>query len=113
MFSLTREEKAVLLFVSLAAFCGIAISYLQKSNILPDKVNLSEPVIAKDNSIININSAGIRDLQELPGIGPGLAERIVAYRRDNGYFKAVEDIKKVKGIGEGKFRSLKERIGIE
>lgn len=62
------------------------------------------------NSKININKATISQLQNLPGVGPSLAEKIFNYRKENGEFKNIEDLKKVNGIGEKKFESLKEFI---
>lgn len=56
---------------------------------------------------VNINTASAEELKALPGIGPAKAAAIVEYRKANGAFKAVEDLKKVKGIGEGIFAKLK------
>lgn len=59
---------------------------------------------------VSINAAGRGELESLPGIGPVLAERIVEYRRTNGPFQDVGELKKVNGIGEGKFDRIKDRI---
>ncbi len=48
---------------------------------------------------INVNSAPASHLQVLPGIGPQLAERIVAYREEHGLFTKLDDMKEVKFIG--------------
>ena len=48
---------------------------------------------------IELNSATRRDLEEIPGIGPVTADRIVVYRETNGLFRSVNDLEKVKGIG--------------
>jgi competence protein ComEA len=61
---------------------------------------------------ININQADQNELDKLPGIGPAMAARIIEYREANGSFAAIEDIKKVKGIGEAKFKQLKDKITI-
>lgn len=61
---------------------------------------------------ININTAGSRELEELPGIGPTLAQRIIDYREKAGGFRSVEELKKVPGIGEKKFDELKDLVEI-
>ena len=59
---------------------------------------------------IQVNIATADELVALPGIGPVLAERIVSFRHENGNFKEASDLIKVKGIGEGKLRKIKEHI---
>lgn len=46
------------------------------------------------------------------GVGPALAEKIFNYRKENGKFKSIEDLKNVNGIGDKKFESLKKYITI-
>jgi competence protein ComEA len=50
--------------------------------------------------LVSINRAGDKQLEELPGIGPALAARIIAWREANGGFKSKNDLLKVSGIGE-------------
>ena len=71
------------------------------------------PVNLRPDKKININSAYSSDLQLLPGIGEVMAERIIEYREKTGGFKDIRDIKKVKGIGEKKFESIKQYITAE
>ena len=59
---------------------------------------------------MNINTATQTELETLPGIGPSLALRIINYRKENGKFATIEDIKNVSGIGESKFENLKNYI---
>lgn len=61
---------------------------------------------------VNINTADVDTLTALPGIGQVLAERIVAYRRQNGSFRAVEEITNVEGIGEKKAEAILELITV-
>ncbi len=56
--------------------------------------------------IIDINRATQDDLVALPGIGPSLAARILAYRHDHGPFRSPQDLAKVKGIGSKKMSRL-------
>ena len=64
------------------------------------------------NSKININKAALNELETLPGVGASLAERIITYRKENGLFTSIEDLKNVSGIGEKKFENLKDYISI-
>ena len=57
---------------------------------------------------VNINTAGADELKALPGIGPAKAEAIVEYRKQHGNFKSVEELKNVKGIGDGIYNRLKD-----
>lgn len=61
---------------------------------------------------ININEAPVEMLQSLSGIGPALAQRIVEFREETP-FEAIEDIKKVSGIGEATFEKIKDLITVE
>jgi len=65
-----------------------------------------------DNNLLNINNANARQLEELPGIGTVLAERIIEYRESKGAFRNIEEIKDVPGIGEKKFEAIKELITV-
>ncbi len=61
---------------------------------------------------IDLNATTTKQLQQLPGIGKGLAKRIVEYRTTNGPFKSVEELVKVKGIGKKTYAKMKERLMI-
>ena len=61
---------------------------------------------------VNINTADVDTLTALPGIGQVLAERILAYRTQNGSFRAIEEITNVEGIGEKKAEAIFELITV-
>jgi competence protein ComEA len=61
---------------------------------------------------IAINRATAKDFESLDGIGPVLAARIVTYRKANGAFTTIEDLKKVPGIGEITFAKFKEKLRV-
>lgn len=64
------------------------------------------------NTKININTATQTELETLPGIGPSIALKIINYRKDNGKFKNINDIKNVSGIGDSKFNNIKNLIKV-
>jgi len=79
---------------------------------MPTPVSVSSANDASDETI-NINTASASQLESLPGIGPSLAERIVAYREANGPFRTPSDILEVSGIGDATFANIEDRIVTE
>ncbi len=61
---------------------------------------------------ININTASVEQLVELPGVGEATASKIVAFREQNGGFKTIDDLLNVKGIGERKYEKMKSLITV-
>ena len=61
-------------------------------------------------SKININTADLKQLDDIPGVGEATANKILSYRDENGEFKSIEEIKNVNGIGDKKFENMKELI---
>jgi len=61
---------------------------------------------------VNINTASISELQSLPQIGEVVAQRIIDYREKHGKFEKIEEIMKIKGIGEKTFLKLKDLITV-
>ena len=59
---------------------------------------------------LSLGTATVDQLDELDGIGPTLAERIVEYRTENGGFRSIEELREVEGIGEKRFESLREAV---
>ena len=70
-------------------------------------------VAAEVTTKININTASVEELVQLDRVGQKYAERIVAYRDENGPFKAPEEIMQVAGIGEKTFEANKDRIVVK
>jgi competence protein ComEA len=61
---------------------------------------------------VNLNTATLPDLQTLPGVGPVLAQRIVDRRTKQGPFRSVDDLRQVDGIGETRFKQLKDLVTV-
>lgn len=64
------------------------------------------------SDVVDLNTADQAALETLPGIGPGLAQRILAWRDEHGRFSAVEDLLDVSGIGDGRFAELQDRVRV-
>ena len=61
---------------------------------------------------VNINSATVEELTLLPGVGPAIAERIVAHRETYGEFRMIEELRDVSGIGSARFGAIAELITV-
>ena len=79
----------------------------------------AEPHIAKKSSRkeltgkLNLNTAPEDQLMLLPAVGPAKAERIVAWRKKNGSFKRIADLRHVKGFGYKSFKKLEPFLDIK
>ena len=73
-----------------------------------DEANSSEAMSRK----VNLNTADLKELQTLSGIGESKAEAIIKYREENGNFEKIEDLMNVTGIGEALYEKIKDNITI-
>lgn len=112
-----RKSEWLLLGLTGLFLCGLlALHFRDRAQLdarsVVTAVEVPQETILPDLTPLDLNTAGVEELQNLPGIGPELAERIVAYRTEQGGFASVEQIMEVPGIGEGKFAALEGRIAV-
>lgn len=67
---------------------------------------------AQSREKVELNTADRMELEELPGIGPRTAERIIEYRTKNGQFEKIEELMNVRGIGERTFLRLRDFVRV-
>lgn len=105
MVNLTKEEKFVLITLAGVLWIGSVLQFsFKKYPQLRDIVNFidTERVYAK----VDVNTASLEELINIPYIGSYTAERIIEYRQDKGPFTSLEEIKKIKGIKEKNFKKF-------
>jgi competence protein ComEA len=61
---------------------------------------------------MDINRADVKELIRLPGIGRGIATRIIEYRESNGGFKDVKELLKIKGVGKKRFERIRDLVEV-
>ncbi|MEJ6573664.1 MAG: ComEA family DNA-binding protein [Actinomycetes bacterium] len=129
VYSLDKGSRAIdALNLAGGALAGVDLSDINLAHLLFDgeqivvgapKASLSPsaksapkaraPTVA---SPLTLNSATLAQLDTLPGIGPVMANRIFAYRKLNGPFTVIEDLKKVSGIGDATFAEISKLVRI-
>jgi competence ComEA-like helix-hairpin-helix protein len=95
-------------FGGLIALAVVACGRLPRSGVAPSEVRKTE-----GSFHIKINTASAQELEQLPGVGKVIAERIVAYREQYGRFRRPEELLMVNGISDKKFREIREMIVVE
>ena len=81
---------------------------------VPEQGTVSAPAESVERiGPVNLNTATLEELDSLPGIGPALAGRIIAYREANGGFSSVEQIVEVSGIGATLLERLVDYLTVE
>ena len=109
MFSLTKEERLVLISLGAVVALGLTTSYLLKtSSFARDLLNITSNY--ERHLRLDVNAASYEELLALPHVGPQLAHRIISYREQNGRFSSLEELKKVGGVGPFKFRTIERYL---
>lgn len=109
MFNLTKEERNALLFLTIIGLTGVSLDFFKK-NIPASKSVVS---LKEDNFKINLNDSDKASLMAVEGVGEKLAERILAYKKENGDFLKLDELAKIKGITAQRYQKLKGYFYLE
>jgi competence protein ComEA len=113
---LARQARAFLLFLA-CLLPVVSLSCVKLPRRFLDARGQSAPPVsqahAADTPVININTASIKELEKLPGIGRGLAARIIAHRDEFGRFRRPEHVMMVRGISARRFLAMRALIAVE
>ena len=129
VYSLVKGSRAIdALNLAGGALPGVNLSDINLAHILFDgeQIIVGAPRVAYSSgsrsapkakaptaaSPLSLNSATLAQLDTLPGIGPVMANRIFAYRKLNGPFTLLDDLKKVSGIGDATFAEISKLVRI-
>ena len=115
MFNLKNAERYILVVLLASLLLGLSVIAYKKLH-TPSGVRIGhfDPGYesAASRRMIDINTAGPEEFESFKGIGKAIAGRIIEYRNSHGLFSSIEDIKKVKGIGEALFNKIKDNITV-
>ena len=85
----------------------------QHIHIPTKEIVFQETFAGRNGNSINLNTADETELQKIKGVGPAISKRIIDFREQNGNFESIEDVKKVRGIGEKTFEKMKDSITVK
>jgi competence ComEA-like helix-hairpin-helix protein len=105
--------RRILIFLLCLPLVFSTTSCAKRSRATPNASPANYTSASPTNQRININTARAREFEALPGIGKGLAERIVEHRAKYGPFRRAEHLMMVRGISETRFRALRHLVTVE
>ena len=108
----TKTEIFLLLLTAMFVVLACSLYFIHRTGNGGYTVSVQKGSGAEEITVqkVNINTADAQTLQTLEGIGPALAQRIIAWRAQGGVFETAEDLLKINGIGEKTLEQLREFI---
>lgn len=108
-------KKATIIYLSVICFFTVILvaTVLQRSDNCGIPIPEPKPLIEDDQFRIDLNTATADDFLIIPGVGPALAENIIAHREENGPFTDYSQLLDVKGIGHENIKVILEYIIIK
>jgi competence ComEA-like helix-hairpin-helix protein len=104
-----RTQVALAISILVTILCSGCITMPHNSSLEAATTPSPDPSARQ----LDLNAASAAELEQLPGIGKTVAERIVSYRERYGPFRRPEHLMMVRGISEEKFRAIRHRIVVK
>lgn len=104
-----KSGYIIILFAAIAI--GVMIGYYIGIRHNAGQIEIMHPI--SNTAIVNINTATIDELVELPGFGEITAQRIIDYRERKGNYQTVDDLLNVSGIAEDKLQQIRHLLTVE
>lgn len=99
---MNRREVIVLLILTSTLIALNAVNFIRK-----EKLRQSTCFVTEEGKLeLSLNRVSAEELCDIPGIGPVLAERIIRYREQRGRFESLDELKRVKGIGDKLYNKI-------
>lgn len=108
---LSRSDRSVLLVLAGIALASTMMNYLHTFCEGPHEALRAYHKLPYEK--VDLNTASLKELMELEGIGPVLARRIIEYRDEHGGFNSIEELVYIMGIGPKLFEELKDEIMVK
>jgi competence ComEA-like helix-hairpin-helix protein len=114
---MTTVEKRVLIVLTAALILGTGLSTIKRAHLR--RAAAARPVfvagevdsvVLRPGLLVNVNTAGRYELEALPGIGPVMASRVIAWRDRHGPFSSIEGLRQVPGIGPKRLEAIREFV---
>ena len=105
-----RADQAVIAVLTAVALTGAVAWWVQAGGLRGELVDIDNAPPLDYRFLVDLNRAEWPELAQLPGVGPTIAQRIVASRADDGEYRSIDDLRRVHGVGPRKLEAIRRYL---